>query len=132
MRTKSSRVVVAEDDEVMRTLLAELRREDLGLDVVAVADGDEALRAVRAPGVGALVVDLAMPRLDGLSVARAMQADPALRRIPIVAISATVPWNRDVALAAGCRAFIAKPFELATLVDLLRGVIAESAPDARG
>ncbi len=117
-------IVVAEDDPVIRDMLCQLLLEDLAVDVRPVADGDAALEAVGQEGVQAIVLDLGLPGMDGIAVTHAMQADERLRRIPIVAVTATVPWHREAMLAAGCRAFLAKPFEIATLVEVLRGLIA--------
>ena len=117
-------IVVAEDDPVVRDLLCQLLKEDLAEEVLPVGDGEAALAAVRREGVVALVLDLGLPGMDGIAVTQAMQADDGLRHIPIVAVTATVPWHREVMLAAGCRAFLAKPYELAILVEVVRGLIA--------
>jgi CheY-like chemotaxis protein len=114
-------LLVVEDDRAVSALMVELLRVELGAAVLAVPDGDAALELMRRrPDLSAVVIDLALPRVDGLTVVRRMQDDPVLRLIPAVAVSATVSGVADAALAAGCRAFVAKPFDLVTLVEAVR------------
>jgi CheY-like chemotaxis protein len=114
-------LLIVEDDRAVSELMVELLRTELDAEVLAVPDGDAALAVMRRrPDLSAVVVDLALPRVDGLTLVRRMQADPLLRAIPAVAVSATIAGREDVALAAGCRAFVGKPFDLSTLVDAVR------------
>jgi CheY-like chemotaxis protein len=116
-------IVVAEDDPAIRELLSQLLREEFDAEVRLVGDGAAALEAVRQEGVLAIVLDIGLPKMDGMAVTAAMQADPRLRAIPIVAVTATVPWHREAMLAAGCQAFLAKPFQIEVLVEVLRRLI---------
>jgi CheY-like chemotaxis protein len=117
-------LLVVEDDQAVSTLMVELLRDEFGAEVLAVRDGDAALDVMRCrTDLSAVVIDLEMPRVDGLTVLRRMQADPALRAIPTVAVSATFPGLAASALAAGSSAFVAKPFDLTTLVDAVRAAM---------
>src|SRR5438132_6409707 len=99
-------------------------RDEFEAEVLAVDDGDAALEVMRRrPDLSAVVIDLALPRVGGLTVVQHMQADPRLRAIPAVAVSATVPGSADPPLAAGFRAVVAKPFDIATLVEAVRGAM---------
>jgi two-component system cell cycle response regulator DivK len=117
-------LLVVEDDRSVSALMVELLRGEFGAAVLAVTDGDTALDVMRRrPDLSAVVIDLAMPRVDGLTVVRRMQEEPELRAIPVVAVSATVAGRADAALAAGCRAFVGKPFDLATLIEAVRSAL---------
>ena len=74
-----------------------------------------------------MVTDLRMPALDGYALVRALRGAPATAGVPVVGISAAGEEER--ALAAGCDAFLAKPFGLDDLVRLARRLL-ESAPGA--
>lgn len=111
-------VVVAEDDPVIRELLAEVLGAELDVYVVTAADGAEALRVLERVRPALVVTDVMMPGVDGLELARRICDDPRLAGVPVVAISAAV--DAEVARAAGCAELLAKPFELDEVVDLVR------------
>jgi DNA-binding NarL/FixJ family response regulator len=96
-------VVLVEDNEVFRTGLARAlrRRPDVGR-VTEAGDGAAGLEAARGLHPDVVVVDDRMPGLGGLDVLRAVAADPALRDVPVVLLSADVsPDLRRDALRAG-------------------------------
>lgn len=91
------RVLVAEDDEACRLLMAELMA-DAGLPVDAVVDGQEAIEAVARRPYGMVLLDLRMPRLDGIAAARRIRQMPGGERLPMIAVTANA-FDDD------CRAF---------------------------
>lgn len=118
-------VLIADDQPTNREVLRRLL-EDAGFHVLEAADGLEALRELRRHKPHAALVDLRMPHMDGLQLARAIRADEALRALAVVAVTASVfDESRQALLAAGCDEFIAKPVrgeellrKLAKLLDL--------------
>jgi CheY-like chemotaxis protein len=128
------RVLVVEDDASIREMLAVLLEQGAEFVLELVGDGAEALKRAAESRPAVVVLDLRLPRVDGLSVARRLRADPATRGTWIVAISAHE--GREAALAAGCDEFLAKPLDIALLEaavrrGLERGNATEEAP-ARG
>jgi CheY-like chemotaxis protein len=111
-------VVLADDDPAVRDVLTSIVGLELSVLVAEAEDGDEVLRVVRSDRPALVVVDVVMPRLGGLEVARELKADPATCAIPVIAISAGA--SRAQALAAGCDDFIPKPFDLDEFVDTIR------------
>jgi two-component system chemotaxis sensor kinase CheA len=93
-------VVLAEDSlatrEVLRVLL-----EEQGFRVRLAADGEEALARLRERLPDVLVSDVNMPRRDGLSLTRAVRADPAMAGLPVVLLTSQ---DDDATRAAGARA----------------------------
>jgi CheY-like chemotaxis protein len=79
-----------------------------GFVVFTAADGRAAIDKATNLGPDIIVMDLAMPGVDGFEAIRKIRASSWTRRIPIIAISA-VPLSQDMALAAGCDAYLAKP-----------------------
>jgi signal transduction histidine kinase len=103
------RIVWAEDNADMREYVGRL----LGpaYDLEPVADGEEALVAVRARRPDLVLADGMMPRLDGLGLVRALRADPATRTLPIILLSARAgEESRLEGLDAGADDYVFKPF----------------------
>src|SRR5919201_3021488 len=78
------RILIVDDDPNLLVILAEQLRAD-GYDVVTARDGDEALRRLRQSWPDLLVIDMLMPRMDGLTRAREIKSQPDL---PIIMLSA--------------------------------------------
>jgi signal transduction histidine kinase/DNA-binding NarL/FixJ family response regulator/HPt (histidine-containing phosphotransfer) domain-containing protein len=134
-------VLVAEDHPVNRAYL-EAVLERLGHQAVFVADGDGAVRAVKARPDGqqfdVVLMDLHMPRMDGFAAARAIRAMPAPHgRVPIIALTADAyQASRQLAGEAGMDGYLTKPAHLPQLRDALArytggGDVATSAPSPR-
>ena len=81
-----------------------------GFVVFTGADGRAAIDKASTLGPDIIVMDLAMPRVDGFEAIRKFRASSWTRRIPIIAISA-VPLSQEMALSAGCDAYLAKPLD---------------------
>ncbi|WP_156995217.1 ATP-binding protein, partial [Elstera litoralis] len=107
------RLLVAEDNEVTRTLLR-LMLTRHGHAVTTVENGRDAVAAVRDYGPFDMgIFDMQMPEMDGVAAARAIRALPgALGRLPLIALTADVlPENRAEFLAAGVDAILPKPID---------------------
>lgn len=125
---QGARILLAEDDYGSR-LLCERILAKLGYGCDSVTNGEDALQAARQRAYDAIVLDVQMPRLDGVSAARRMRAGEAgshARSAPIVALTAhALRGDRERCLAAGMDAYLAKPLDpdalAATLAELLSG-----------
>jgi len=116
-------VLLAEDDEDVRAL-AELVLHREGYDVTAVSDGQAALEAAgeRTPSVA--VLDVSMPRMDGLETARRLRERAETREVPIMLLTARVTEaDRARGREAGVDAQLDKPFSPAVLVDRVRTLL---------
>jgi CheY-like chemotaxis protein len=102
-------ILIAEDDADNREGYAEFLTY-LGYVVAQAADGQEAIEATRRLRPDVLLLDLALPVVDGWEVARVVKSDPQLRGTVIIALSACVfPGDVLRATAAGCDLFLDKP-----------------------
>lgn len=123
----ATRVVVADDSLSVRRALEQLM-QDAGFEVATARDGFEALAAIQAKPTHALLVDLEMPRMNGLEVARNLRNQAATRDLPVVMItSRATDKHQAMAEQAGVTRLLGKPFSEDSLVALVRGLIAERA-----
>jgi DNA-binding response OmpR family regulator len=113
-------VLVAEDDQAIRDLLTHhLQRE--GFDVLAVADGNAALRAARELA-HAVILDIGLPAIDGLEVTRALRREKC--GVPIIMLTARVDEiDRVVGFELGADDYICKPFSPREVVARLKAVL---------
>ncbi|MCO1581112.1 response regulator transcription factor [Crossiella sp. SN42] len=119
-------VLLAEDDPAIAEPLSRaLQRE--GYSVHVVADGVSALEAASNGEVDLLVLDLGLPRLDGLEVCRRLRANG--RGIPVLMLTARADEvDFVVGLDAGADDYVAKPFRLAELMARIRALLRRRSP----
>ncbi|MFC4029932.1 SpoIIE family protein phosphatase [Streptomyces polygonati] len=112
-------VLIAEDNADLRVYLAGLLAP--GYTVAVAADGHEALRQARLLRPDLVLTDVMMPGLDGFALLRALRADPATARTPVVFLSARAGEEAAVeGLAAGADDYLAKPFSSTDLLARVR------------
>jgi CheY-like chemotaxis protein len=102
-------VLVADDDNAVRTVLEMVLRQD-GCDVVCVANGAEAVAASKQRDFALVLLDVQMPEMDGYEACRTLRADPRLKDVPIVMLTA-LSDHADVqaGFAQGATDHMAKP-----------------------
>ncbi|MFC9428639.1 response regulator [Streptomyces sp. NPDC056987] len=127
MSGASGRVLVVDDNRVIRQLIR-VNLELEGFEVVTAADGAECLDVVHEVAPDVITLDVVMPRLDGLRTAARLRADPRTSRLPIAIVSACTQYEVDTGVAAGVDGFLAKPFEPADLVRLVRRLCRQEGP----
>jgi CheY-like chemotaxis protein len=104
----------------MNMQLVEFLLEEGGYDIVKATSGEEALAITRdssgiAPDL--ILMDIHLPGMDGLSVVRAMKAEPRTSRVPILALTAhAMRGDKDRFLEAGCDGYISKPIDVKTFI----------------
>jgi two-component system cell cycle response regulator DivK len=117
------RILISEDNP----LNLELVRDALELDghtVACAQDGIQAVEMTRTMQPDVVLMDVHMPRLDGIAATKLLQQDPATCRIPIIAFTASaMPSQLDEALAAGCVGHITKPIDIDKLIGQIEALI---------
>jgi PAS domain S-box-containing protein len=113
------RVLLAEDNPVNQEVALELLKET-GLSVDVAGNGAQALALARQGAYALILMDVAMPEMDGLAATRAIRALPERRRVPILAMTASVlADDRQACLDAGMNDHVAKPVMPADLYEAL-------------
>ena len=119
--TFSGRVLVAEDEEGSQ-ILAEKILKRFGLEVVIAENGKEAIEKALRESYDLILMDIQMPVLDGYEAVRKLRREGITT--PIIALTAyAMPGDKEKCLAAGCDAYISKPFELKELRKVLTSQI---------
>jgi DNA-binding response OmpR family regulator len=109
MAERAQRILLVDDEESIRTLLSYPLRKD-GYEVVTAQDGLEALDRFRQTAFDLVVLDVMMPRLDGLEVCRQLRARST---VPIIMLTAkTEEVDKVVGLELGADDYITKPFSV--------------------
>lgn len=122
MTNPKSRVLVAEDNPLNYELVRDLL-DARGHEVEWARDGEEALQLARTGRFEVLLLDLHMPKLDGLEVVRAVRAHPPPRPLKVIALTADAMVGvREDLFAAGVDGYLSKPLELAALLSEMEAV----------
>jgi len=122
-----ARVLLVEDNEINRQVGRELL-DALGIAADCAEDGLAALELVHAHEYDAILMDIQMPRLDGIETTRRLKQDARTRNIPVIALTAhAMSGDRERFLEAGMDDYLTKPIEEAELVRVLSRWLAHAA-----
>jgi two-component system response regulator MprA len=120
------KILVVDDDPAVRDSLRRALQLE-GYDVELAGDGEEALERVAADGIDALLLDVSMPRLDGLEACRRLRS--AGNALPVLMLTARDEIEDRVAgLDAGADDYVVKPFALEELLARLRALLRRVTP----
>ncbi|HWA40381.1 MAG TPA: response regulator transcription factor, partial [Gemmatimonadales bacterium] len=112
----AQRILVADDDHALARTLSWILREN-GYEVITVPDAEELIDRLDVEQPDLLLLDIMMPRVDGLQLLERIKQDPRKRDLPVLMISSMPPEEATVrALGLGASDFIAKPFRVRELL----------------
>ena len=122
-----SRILVVDDDpQIVRLVRSYL--EQSGFAVISAGDGEAALHMARSERPDLIVLDLMLPRRNGLDVTRALRSDPALAATPILMLTARVEdVDRIIGLELGADDYVTKPFNPREVVARVKAILRRSA-----
>ena len=114
-----SRILVVEDNRDNMTLIVDIL-SSLDFEVLEAFDGVEGLEIAEAQKPDLILMDLSLPRMDGWTATTRLKANPELKSIPVIALTAhAMVGDRERAMDAGCDDFLTKPINLSDLVSKL-------------
>ena len=116
----SKRILVVEDQadgrQIIRDMLAPTDYE-----IIEAEDGEQALQAIAKQRPDLILMDIQLPVIDGYTATRKIKADPALRSIPIIAVTSyALDGEAKIAKAAGCDDYVPKPYSPRELLAKIR------------
>ena len=120
---KPPRILVVDDNETNRDILV-TRLETQGYELLQAADGEEALAAAKQYLPDLILLDVMMPKIDGIEVTRRIKADASMPFMPIILVTAKAD-SKDVVegLNAGADEYLAKPVDQMSLVARVKSVL---------
>ena len=121
------RILVVEDNELNMKLFRDLLGAN-GFQVLETRDGVEALKLARKEVPDLVVMDIQLPEISGLEVAKWIKDDPELAHIPIIAVTAfAMKGDEEKMREGGCDAYLAKPISVAPFLERVRTLLPDAA-----
>jgi CheY-like chemotaxis protein len=119
-------ILVVDDDPMVRKLITATLEDVGGFRLREAGDGEEALATAVAESPQIVLLDVDMPRLDGVETCRRLRSDPATADATIVMLTGMPGIDEDRAVAAGADLFLTKPFSPLRLLRLVDAIGARS------
>lgn len=118
-----AKILLVEDNEMNRDMLSR-RLKRKGYEVVMALDGKEGVDMARSEAPGLILMDMSLPVLDGWEATRQIKADPEMRNIPVIALTAhAMAGDKDKSLEAGCDDYDTKPIDLKRLLGKIQALL---------
>jgi DNA-binding response OmpR family regulator len=122
-KTSKPKILVADDEASIRELLEQVLAAE-GYTVIVATDGKHALQQTLTHKPDLILLDVRMPRLDGITLCKALRVYKETKNTPIIMLTAfNTREYLEQAMAAGADDFVAKPFELAELKIRVRSML---------
>jgi len=116
----AERILIFEDNDLNMKLCNDLLRAH-GYETIQTNDGVDAMKLARSERPDLILMDIQLPEVSGLEVAKWLKADDALRSIPIVAVTAfAMKGDEEKIRRGGCEDYIAKPIKVASFIETVR------------
>jgi len=117
------RVLIVEDNELNMKLFHDLL-EASGLETLMVRNGIDALAVAKRDKPDLIVMDIQLPEMSGLEVTQALKADPELKPIPVIAVTAfAMKGDEERIRAAGCEAYLSKPISIDRFISTVKAYL---------
>ncbi|MEE4212639.1 MAG: response regulator [Parvularcula sp.] len=116
-------ILVVEDNELNMKLFHDLL-EVQGYDILQTGSGDDAFRMAMEHRPDLILMDIQLPEKSGLDVTREIKAEPAIRDIPVIAVTAFAMKDDEERIrAAGCDDYLAKPISVTAFLEKVKRVL---------
>ena len=119
---KNKLLIIDDEKDFVETLTERL--EAKGYEIIKAFDGKEGLDKVHTEKPDLVLLDIAMPEMDGFDVCRKLKIDEAFKKIPVIILTAKFqPYDLKFGMKMGAEEYITKPVELNVLTDKIRGLL---------
>jgi CheY-like chemotaxis protein len=118
------KVLIAEDDPDIQVMLKMVLTRLGKCEVTITFQGDQVIPMTRLHKPDLILLDVMLPEMNGHDICRALKADPELKSIPVIFLTArSMPAEMQQALAMGALGYLAKPFDPMTLVPQINEIL---------
>jgi len=122
------RILVVEDTEDNRQIVRDLLNS-AGFEVLEATDGASGVALAAESRPDLIIMDVQLPVMDGYEATQRLKSDPALRAIPVIAVTSyALSGDEERSRAAGCDGYLSKPFSPSHLLRMVRGFLGEGPP----
>lgn len=119
------KILIVEDNEINLKLISTVLKAK-GFLLAEARDGEEALKSLTSEKPDIILMDIQIPKVDGLEVTRRIRGMDDLKDRPIIALTAhAMEGDREKILEAGCDGYIAKPINTRTFIDEIEAIVAK-------
>jgi two-component system, cell cycle response regulator DivK len=127
---KTNRILIVEDNHLNKKLFRDLLRAK-GHEIFEAGDGDEGIEMARSLKPDLVLLDIQLPTVSGLDVAKAMKADPSLDDIPLIAVTAfAMDGDEDMTRDSGCDGYLTKPISITNFIETVERFLCPLETDA--
>ncbi len=124
MNTSGRKVILYVEDEAILRKLIHHTFKHRDYEIIEAADGAEAIQVAREKLPDLILMDMQLPKVSGFDATRAIRQLPALRDIPIIALTGfALAEEEHKAREAGCDHYVTKPFDTDNILDLVDGLL---------
>ncbi|HKV12625.1 MAG TPA: response regulator [Thermoanaerobaculia bacterium] len=128
----STRLLVVDDNPINLKLICDLLEFE-GYAVEKAVDAEQAQEVLRHVTPDLILMDIALPGMDGLALTRQLKADEKLKHVPVVALTAfAMKGDEEKAIAAGCSGYITKPIDTRKLPQQVAELLRRNASEQKG
>jgi CheY-like chemotaxis protein len=122
----SALILLVDDNPINLKLASEVLMAG-GYRTVTAADAEQARELLNTLIPDLILMDIALPGMDGLSLTKLIKTEPRLRHVPVIALTAYAMRGDDAkALAAGCDGYISKPIDTRILIEQVAAIIVKA------
>jgi len=128
MEPSTTKILIVEDEEILLTALSEELKQE-GFQVIGAKDGVEGVEMAKSEKPHLILLDLVMPRLDGIGALKEMKADAGIKDIPVVILTNLSDYDKiSDALSLGAMDYLVKAnYRLEELVNKIKTVLERKA-----
>jgi CheY-like chemotaxis protein len=122
---ENKKILVVDDEPDIRELVKAVLVDDIGgVEFYEASNGAEALDKAREVKPDLIIMDIMMPKLDGLEACRRLREDPNLENIPVIILTVKSTYEaKDKGFSSGADLYVTKPFDPEELKSLVEGVL---------